>query len=211
VLKTVQSVLKAHNKRAHGGHTTPGTEENEAGPQIGRIDPVLARLFRSGVSCPNADGCLTASPSIGPHAGLPSIGRRLAFGNDDAGWSPINAAIYCDTSSGTPFGGDDSGFIPPHNSTIKTCELKVGGAESKLATCYLNCAALRASGTLPDETAEEACESTCTTGFTGLVAQLNGCPSCLDSGAIANMTESLLDGTYVPDIYCASPSGAFVR
>jgi hypothetical protein len=201
VLKTVKSVLKAHNKRAKGGHTTPSTEETEGVLALEQIAPVLARVLRSGFSC-NV-GCI--------EGGLGPIANRLSFGNDDAGWSSINAAIYCDTSSGTPFGGDDSGFLPPNNSTIKTCELKVGGAESKLATCYLNCAALRASGMLADETAEEACESTCTSTFTGLVAGLTGCPSCIDSGAIANMTESLLDGTYVPAIYCASPSGAFVR
>ena len=208
VVKTVKAILKAHNKRAKG-HIDPSTEEALEDPNyIGRIAPVLGRLFRSGVSCNAALGCLEDT-SFGLN--ILTITRRLAFGNDDAGWSPINAAIYCDTSSGTPFGGDDSGFIPPPKSAIANCEIKVGKAVSKLALCYLNCHALRASGILPDETAEEACESTCTTGFTGSVAQLNGCPSCIDSGAIANMTESLLDGTYVPAIYCASPSGAFVQ
>jgi hypothetical protein len=208
VVKTVQAILKAHNKRAKG-HIDPGTEEGpEATNFIGRIAPVLGRLFRSGVSCNAALGCLEDS-SFGLN--ILTITRRLAFGNDDAGWSSINPAIYCDTSSGTPFGGDDSGFIPPPKSAIANCEIKVGGGVSKLALCYLNCAALRASGTLTDEAAEEACESTCTSTFTGLVAGLTGCPSCIDSGAIANMTESLLDGTYVPAIYCASPSGAFVQ
>src|SRR5262245_5353766 len=119
--------------------------------------------------------------------------------------------IYCDTSSGTPFGGDDTGFVPPPNSTIKNCELKVGKAVSKLASCLMNCHALRASGMLADETAEEACEDTCTMGFTGSVTNLSGCPACIDGTAIASSTESLIDGTYVPAIYCGSPSGAFVQ
>jgi hypothetical protein len=201
LLSITQHTLKAHNKIAKGGGATGATDEGEAGPQAGRIAPVIARIYQSGFICNEAVACIEHAFLL---LGSPSR-------TDDQGWSPINAAIYCDTSSGTPFGGDDTGFIPPPNSAIKNCEIKVGKAEIKLATCYLNCAALRASGTLSDEAAEEACESTCTSTFTGLVAGLTGCPSCLDSGAIATMTESLIDGTYVPAAYCASPSGAFVR
>src|SRR5262249_43051926 len=48
VVKTVKSILKAHNKRAKG-HIDPTTEEALEDPNyIGRIAPILGRLFRSG-------------------------------------------------------------------------------------------------------------------------------------------------------------------
>lgn len=209
VFKTVTCIQKCHINRAKGSHATTATEEtcenSKCSLWIGRLAPKLAPLARQGINCPV---CLEDT-SFGLN--LSTITRRLAFGNDDAGWSSINALVYCDTSSGTPFGDDDSGFIPPPNSTIRNCELKVGKAVSKLAACHLKCHALRASGMLPDEIAEESCENTCTTGFTGTVSKLSGCPSCMDGTAIASTTESLIDGTYVPAVYCGSPSGAFVR
>ena len=213
VVKTIPCIQKCQIKRAQarGSNANATTEELCEGSchhWIDGVDVVLGHLFRHpGFNCP-AIVCLEDS-SVGLN--LRTITRRLIIGSDDAGWAAINALTYCDASSGTPFGSGDSGFVPPPNSPIKNCELKVGAAVSKLALCDLNCSALRASGMLPDEAAEESCESTCTTGFTGKVSSLKGCPPCLDATSIASATESLIDGTYVPAIYCASPSGAFVQ
>ena len=192
--KDIGCFQKCHGKRAKGhvDATTEGACEADCNA-LGTVAHVLARLSPN---CPEAIGCLELDTR-----GLPS----------ELGLLPINALVYCDTSSGTPFGGDDTGFVPLHNTLSKSCELKVGTDVTKLALCLVNCHTLRASGMLPDEAAEEMCESTCTTGFTGKVSSLKGCPSCLDGTAIASATESLIDGTYAPVFYCASPSGAFVR
>jgi hypothetical protein len=64
----------------------------------------------------------------------------------------------------TPFGGDDTGFIPPAKSTIAKCEAGAAKAEGKLIKCILKCHADRASGKLADNTAEESCEKSLTTG-----------------------------------------------
>ena len=46
----------------------------------------------------------------------------------------------------TPFGGDDTGFIPPAKSTTAKCEAGAGKAADKLIACILKCHASRASG-----------------------------------------------------------------
>jgi hypothetical protein len=57
-----------------------------------------------------------------------------------------NSTIYCDTTSGTPFGGDDTGFLPPPKSTSAKCEAGAAKAEGKLIACIQKCHASRASG-----------------------------------------------------------------
>ena len=64
----------------------------------------------------------------------------------------------------TPFGGDDTGLIPPPKSPIAKCEAGAAKAEGKLIKCILKCHADRASGKLADNTAEESCEKSLTTG-----------------------------------------------
>ena len=116
----------------------------------------------------------------------------------------------------TPFGGDDTGFVPP--PAAAKCEAGAAKATGKLVACIMNCHASRASGKLADDTAEDSCEKTlvgksCVAKFAGSIAKLSGCPSCINGttmGNLANLTEGLLDlnnGT----VYCASPSGAFVQ
>src|SRR5437016_2236554 len=59
--------------------------------------------------------------------------------------------------AGTPFGGDDTGFIPPSKDVAK-CENSVGKELGKAANCVLGCHKKRAKGSLADETAEDNCE-----------------------------------------------------
>src|ERR1041384_4937941 len=61
--------------------------------------------------------------------------------------------------AGTPFGGDDSGFIPP-NKDVAKCEERVAKELGKAANCVLGCHRKRAKGSLADDTAEDTCEST---------------------------------------------------
>jgi hypothetical protein len=129
---------------------------------------------------------------------------------------PINGLVYCDTSSGTPFGGDDTGGFIPAPASAK-CEAGAAKATGKLVACIDKCHALRASGILADETAEEACENgsgtSCTASFSAAIAKLKGCPACINGTTMASLAaagESLIDGNNGA-VYCASPSGAFVQ
>ena len=103
----------------------------------------------------------------------------------------------------TPFGGDDTGLIPPAKSPIAKCEAGAAKAEGKLIACILKCHASRASGKLADDTAEDACEKTLSTGkscaqvFAASIAKLSGCPSCINGTTMANFAgtmEALVDG-----------------
>jgi hypothetical protein len=120
----------------------------------------------------------------------------------------------------TPFGGDDTGLIPPPKSPIAKCEAGAAKAEGKLIACILKCHASRASGKLADDTAEDACEKTlagtsCVAKFTLAISKLSGCPACINGTTMANLagtTESLLDGNNAA-IYCGTttiPCGAIV-
>ena len=60
----------------------------------------------------------------------------------------------------TPFGGDDTGIVPPAKSPTAKCELGAGKAADKLIACIGKCHASRASGKLADDTAEDSCEKT---------------------------------------------------
>ena len=107
----------------------------------------------------------------------------------------------------TPFGGDDTGFVPP--AANAKCEAGAAKAVDKLIACILKCHASRASGKLADDTAEDSCEKTlvgksCAAKFTGSIAKLSGCPACINGTTMANLAgliESTLDGNNSA-IYC---------
>jgi hypothetical protein len=130
-----------------------------------------------------------------------------------------NSTVYCDTSSGTPFGGDDTGDVPPPKSASAKCEAGAAKAEAKLEACIGKCHASRFAGKLADDTAEDSCEKTlagksCAAKFTASIAKLSGCPPCINGTTMANLaglTESLIDSNN-STIYCSSsPSGAFLQ
>jgi hypothetical protein len=116
----------------------------------------------------------------------------------------------------TPFGGDDTGFIPPPSAA--KCEATAAKAAGKLVACIMKCHASRASGKLADDTAEDSCEKTlvgksCFAKFAASIAKLTGCPSCINGttmAGLAGFAESILDASNSM-VYCASPSGAFVQ
>src|SRR6516165_7870796 len=107
----------------------------------------------------------------------------------------------------TPFGGDDSGFVPP--PAAAKCEAGAAKAAGKLVACIMKCHASRASGKLADDTAEDACEKTlagksCAAKFTLAISKLKGCPACINGTTMANLaglTETVLDGNN-STIYC---------
>jgi hypothetical protein len=125
-----------------------------------------------------------------------------------------NGALYC--AAGTPFGGDDSGNIPPDKTTAK-CEDTAVKAVSKLSGAIAKCHAKQAdtSFKLGSSQDDDACESAASAKFGTATAKLtvaNGCPSCLVTllPTIGTAAESMIDGIN-GNTYCASPSGAFLQ
>lgn len=140
----------------------------------------------------------------------PAVASVIEFDLDS-----MNNTVYCDTTSGTPFGGDDTGDLPPPKSAIAKCEDTVNKLVGKAVACVIKCHASRASGKLTDDTAEDACETSnagksCLEKFTASVGKLTGCPSCINAASLANTIETTLD-TSNSLTYCASPSGAFLQ
>jgi hypothetical protein len=86
----------------------------------------------------------------------------------------------------------------------------------KLIACIAKCHDSRAAGKLADDTAEDACEKSLTTGksctakFAGTIAKLKGCPPCINGttmASLASAVEALLDANN-GTIYCAGPGFA---
>jgi hypothetical protein len=129
-----------------------------------------------------------------------------------------NGSVYCDRASNQPFGGDDTGFVPPPKSATAKCETGASKAAAKLVACIFKCHDRRASGKLKDATHEEECETTddsksCRAKFVEAVGKLKACPTCINPtsmAALEGMTEAVFDANN-GSLYCASPSGAFVE
>jgi len=134
----------------------------------------------------------------------------------------MSAGLLVMTASAAnpPFGGDDTGFVPPPKSDVAKCESKASKAASKLIACILKCHDSRAAGKLADDAAENECEGGLTTGksckavFATAIAKLKACPPCINAttmATLADTAESVLDASNGM-VYCAaSPSGAFVE
>jgi hypothetical protein len=120
--------------------------------------------------------------------------------------------------AGTPFGGDDGGFVPPDKATL-TCENAVGKLASKYVACVIKCHAARAAGKTTSDAQEDACENAnagkgCGDKFNAGLSKLSA--KCPGSCAVANgpglksLAETVLDGAN-GNVYCKSPSGAFLE
>src|SRR5579883_2437534 len=109
-----------------------------------------------------------------------------------------NNQIYCD--AGTPFGGEDTGFVPA-TAAVALCETKVGGLAAKLVGCYMKCHASRSTEKL-DAAGEDACETSCTTAFTAKASALTGCPVCLNPTTLATTLRTTVN-TDNGLVYCA--------
>ena len=98
------------------------------------------------------------------------------------------------TLGNPPFGGDDTGKLPPAKSDLLKCENKIAKAITKLTGALVKCHISRASGKITDEAGEEACEATAVAKFTGK-AKTDGCGQCTDVAAIANSVEASVDAS----------------
>jgi hypothetical protein len=202
--KLIACIGKCHASRASGKLADDTAEDSCEKTLVGKSCFAKFTLAISKLSgCPS---CINGTTM----AGVADLTEALLDAN--------NSTIYCDSSSGTPFGGDDTGFVPTPKSASAKCEGGAGKAAGKLIACMGKCHASRASGKLADDTAEDSCEKTlagksCTAKFALAISKLSGCPSCINGTTMADvpgLTEAVLDGNN-STIYCASPSGAFVQ
>ena len=76
-----------------------------------------------------------------------------------AGFAVVLAAGY--SFAGTPFGGDDTGFVPPVSPKSDTakCEIKVARNVRKAIDCIIKCHIDRAALKTTDDTGEVNCET----------------------------------------------------
>src|ERR1051325_3437059 len=102
----------------------------------------------------------------------------------------------------TPFGGDDTGFVPPDKATL-ACENSVAKAASKYGACVVKCHISRAGGKLADDAAEDACETAnggkgCGDKFGAAIAKIAAkCPgSCApaNGASLRSFVENVFDG-----------------
>ncbi|TMA69200.1 MAG: hypothetical protein E6J68_01010 [Deltaproteobacteria bacterium] len=107
---------------------------------------------------------------------------------------------------GDPFGGDDSGFIPPDTVTQK-CEAKVGKAAGKYVKCVFACHAQRAKGKLATADAEDGCEDICEGKYDETIGKATTTvppvcpPSCMSPMSIQIIWKGVVDSGN-GQIYC---------
>jgi hypothetical protein len=199
-------IFKCHASRAKGKLADDTAEDSCERTLAGKS--CTAKFAASIAKLKGCPSCINGTTM----AGLATFSEKIIDKN--------NGIVYCDTSSGTPFGGDDSGDIPTAKSASAKCEAGAAKARDKLNACIFKCHADRAKGKLADDTAEDSCEKTlagksCAAKFTLAISKLSGCPSCINGTTMADLagfTETIIDMDINGVVYCAaSPSGAFVQ
>src|SRR5439155_1092066 len=90
--------------------------------------------------------------------------------------------------AGTPFGGDEAGFVAPDKATA-LCGVARNAAALLLALsrCDRRAADAAFSGVPFDE---EGCEDAAETSYDAANAKLSGCPSCLNAVGLRMMIRS---------------------
>jgi hypothetical protein len=89
-------------------------------------------------------------------------------------------------------GGDDTGFVPPDKATLK-CESSVTKNAAKLTLAVSICHDKAADAGVKGKTFdEEACETAARGKYDAANAKLT-CPMCVDSKAIGDNVQSMLD------------------
>jgi hypothetical protein len=122
-----------------------------------------------------------------------------------------NNKVAC-TTTGTPFGGDDTGNIPADapKGPVTKCEGGVGKAVGKLVGYIVKCHISRATGKLTDDTAEDACESTANTKFG--TTKTTGCDACLGPlSTLGAFVEAQTDGALNALVSCGSAGGTVLK
>jgi hypothetical protein len=198
--KLAECIIKCHMHRVTG---KLADETAEDACETGLSDNSCTAKFAAAITklkgCPPCINGTTMSSLAG-------LTESLIDGN--------NSTVYCDTSSGPPFGGDDPGDVPTAKSASAKCEAGAAKAEGKLIACIVKCHASRESGKLTDDTAEDWCEmsltgKSCFASFTLAISKLKGCPPCINGTSMANLavlTEEFID-TNNSAVYCSCGAG----
>jgi YVTN family beta-propeller protein len=185
-------VVKCHLKASAAGLKAVTFDEEACESNArGKYDLKVGNLR----SCPD---CLDAA----------AVGTALQTQLDGAD----AAALYCDSTSGTPLAdADDGGFVPA-NKAVAKCESGADKAVAKLVVgvikCHVRLADAKVKGVSFDE---EGCESAAVAKFDVARGKLKACPSCLATAlpGLGAATATGLDQQNA-QTYCASASGAFV-
>jgi hypothetical protein len=188
--KLVGAVVKCHASRASGKLADDTAEDTCEGTAITKF------------AATKTAGCATCT---GGATGLMGLGTAIVMNLD-----MNNNKVAC-TTTGTPFGGDDTGNIPADapKGPVTKCEGLVGKGVSKLVGSIIKCHGSRVAGKLADDTAEDTCEGAAKTKFEA--TKTAGCDPCLGSlSTLADFVESQADGALNAVVWCGSPSGAFL-
>jgi hypothetical protein len=174
--KLVGALVKCHNGRIAGKLVDEAAEDTCESTAIAKFNTT------------KTTGC----PPCIDLAGLATFVEQTVDGS--------NSLVACEP--GTPWGGEDTGSIPPDapKGPIAKCEMGVGKAVGKYVAGELACHAARATGKLPDQPAEEACEATSTTKFNA--TKTVGCTPCVNLAVIGGAIHGLIDSNN-DKIYCA--------
>jgi hypothetical protein len=89
-----------------------------------------------------------------------------------------------------PWGGDDSGWLPPPKSPLEKCESTVAKKAAKLVQSITKCHQLRVQGKI-DAAGEEACEDVARGKFG--TTKTSGCAACTNLGGISSALEAFVD------------------
>lgn len=104
-------------------------------------------------------------------------------------------------AAGVPFGGDDTGFVPPGKTTAK-CENAVASKVAKLLAKTNNCVRKGAKAAFKAKAFDQdACVAAARAAFDKAVAKLS-CPPCLDKAGTATIASDRV-GEVAPMIFCA--------
>jgi hypothetical protein len=116
-----------------------------------------------------------------------------------------NAMVYC-SSTGTPFGGDDSGNIPSDAPTgpVTKCQNGVAKAVGNLVGAIAKCTTAVVQGQATDD---QACDAAALKKFGA--TKTAGCDACTNLPTIGSVVEIMVNNTNGL-VYCGSPSGAFL-
>jgi len=200
--KAAACILGCHKKRAKGSLADDTAEDNceillpASADCQSKYDTVTGNASKINADCPSC---------------LDSTARANLFDTVEGLIDSNNNKIYC--AGTTPWGGDDTGVLPPDKATEK-CEDGVGKAAAKAIACIIKCHKGRQSGKFADDTAEDDCEkgaspSSCLGKYNKATGNLS-CDPCLDKAGLFAFIESSVDAVN-GSVYCGgSPSGAFL-
>jgi hypothetical protein len=181
---------------AYGGYDGPtktGGTESTAGPAGDGTQSLTRSGSTIGLACPTPTNNAGATGSFGTCGGTTTTTTTTPGATTTTTLTP---------STNPPFGGDDTGFVPPAKSALLKCESRVAKGVGKLIAGFAKCHAGRAGGKTTTESGEDGCEQAAIGTFTGKT-KTAGCGACTHLSSIATAVEGFVDADNAK-IYCAA-------